>query len=119
MSKQDIELALKDSNSFVDMTATDLSQLLSNAEMNTFKRIRGDLCCADIMKRDIVSVEYGTEVEEAWLLIQARKLKAMPLVDSAKRVIGIITWHDFFKYINLQAYDGLQVQFRRFIRLIW
>jgi len=116
ISKQDIELALKTSDSFVDITATELSHLLSNAELNTFKRIKGDICCSDIMTRDITSVEYGTEVEDAWQLIQTKKLKAIPVVDSANRVIGIITWHDFFKYINLNAYDSLQDQFRRFIR---
>ena len=116
ITKQDIELALKNSDSFVDITATELSHLLSSAEMNTFKRIRGDICCADIMVRDTPSVEYGTEVEDAWKLIQTKKLKSMPVVDSANRVIGIITWHDFFKYINLNAYDSLQEQFRRFIR---
>ncbi len=115
-SKQDIELALKNSNSFVDITATELSQLLSNAELNTFKRIRDEICCADIMVRDITSVEYGTEVEDAWQLIQNKKLKVLPVVDNTKRVIGILTWHDFFKYINLNAYDSLPDQFRRFIR---
>ncbi|MCK5869501.1 hypothetical protein BMR07_01730 [Methylococcaceae bacterium CS1] len=116
ITKQDIELALKNSDSFVDITATELSHLLSNAEMNTFKRIRGDICCADIMMRDITSVEYGTEVEDAWQLIQTKKLKVIPVVDNSKRVIGLLTWHDFFKYINLNAYDSLQDQFRRFIR---
>ncbi|NOQ13751.1 MAG: CBS domain-containing protein [Methyloprofundus sp.] len=116
ITKQDIELALKNSNSFVDITATELSHLLSNAELNTFKRVRDDICCADIMVRDLTSVEYGTEVEDAWQLIQEKKLKVIPVVDNVNRVIGIITWHDFFKYINLNAYDSLQDQFRRFIR---
>ena len=116
ISKQDIELALKNSDSFVDITATELSHLLSNAEMNTFKRVQSGISCADIMVREVISVEYGTEVEDAWKLIQTKKLKAIPVVDSANRVIGIITWHDFFKYINLDAYDSLQDQFRRFIR---
>jgi len=116
ITKQDIELALKNSDSFVDITATELSHLLSSAEMNTFQRVRGDICCADIMVRDITSVEYGTEVEDAWKLIQEKKLKVIPVVDNARRVIGILTWHDFFKYINLNAYDSLQDQFRRFIR---
>ena len=116
ISKQDIELALKNSDSFVDITATELSHLLSSAEMNTFKRVRGDINCADIMIRDISTVEYGTEVEDAWQLIQAEKSKVIPVVDSVNRVIGIITRHDFFKYINLNAYDSLQEQLRSFIR---
>jgi len=116
ITRQDIEQALTNSKSLVDVSTAQLSQLLSNAEMNTFKRIRGDIRCEDIMVRDITTVEYGTEVEDAWQLIQMKKLKVIPVVDSAKRVIGIITWHDFFKYINLNAYDNLQDQFRRLIQ---
>jgi len=113
---QDLDLALKSTDSFVDVTATQLSHLLNAAELNTFKRIRGDLCCADIMVRNIISVEYGTEVETAWNLIQTEKLKVLPVVDSARRIIGIVTWHDFLKNINLSAYDSLQEQIRNFIK---
>lgn len=116
ISEADIALALKESSSLVDVTPTELSHILSNAEMNTFKRVRGDITCADIMQREVISVEYGTEVEDAWLLIQEKRLKVMPVVDNTKRIIGILTWHDFFKHINLHAYDSLQEQFRRFIR---
>ncbi|NOQ64104.1 MAG: HPP family protein, partial [Methyloprofundus sp.] len=70
ITEEDIELALKQSTSFVDITSSELSNILSNAEANTFKRVRGDITCADIMVRDVISVEYGTEVEDAWLLIQ-------------------------------------------------
>ncbi|BCG63084.1 MAG: CBS domain-containing membrane protein [Methyloprofundus sp.] len=113
---QDLDLALKSTDSFVDVTATQLSHLLNAAELNTFKRIRGEICCADIMIRDVTSVEYGTEVETAWHLIQTEKLKVLPVVDSANRIIGIVTWHDFFKNINLSAYDNLQDKLRNFIR---
>ncbi|GFO71212.1 CBS domain-containing membrane protein [Bathymodiolus japonicus methanotrophic gill symbiont] len=116
ISTKDIEQALQNSDSFVDITATKLSHLLSNTEMNTFKRVRGNIICADIMERDICTVEYGTEVEDAWQIMQTEKTKVIPVVDSVNRVIGIITQHDFFKYINLNAYDNLQEQLRSFIR---
>jgi len=116
ITEQDIARALQQSTSLVDITANELSHLLTRAELNTFERIRGDIFCVDIMARDVTSVEYGTEVEEAWQLIQRKKLKVLPVVDRANRVIGILTWQDFFKYIDLNAYDSLQEQFRRFIR---
>ncbi len=116
ITEQDIARALQQSTSLVDITANELSHLLTRAELNTFERIRGDIFCVDIMARDVTSVEYGTEVEEAWQLIQQKKLKVLPVVDRAHRVIGILTWQDFFKYIDLNAYDSLQEQFRRFIR---
>jgi CBS domain-containing membrane protein len=84
--------------------------------MNTFQRIKGSISCADIMIKDVIAVEFGTEVEQAWEIMRTHKLKAMPVIDNARRVIGIITWNDFFKCIDLDAYDSFQNKFRNFIR---
>ena len=116
LSEQDLELALKELDVFVDMTHADLSKVLTQAELNTFQRIRGDISCADIMVKTVDTVEFGTEVEDAWKIMQSHKLKAIPVIDRARRVIGIITWHDFFKFINLGVYESFQEKFRNFIR---
>jgi len=115
-SEQDLSLALDKSDVFIDMTHTELSQLLTQVEMNTFQRIKGTILCSDIMVKDVIAVEFGTELEEAWSLMRTHKLKAMPVIDNARRVIGIITWNDFFKYIDLNAYESFQEKFRCFIR---
>ncbi|MDO9139026.1 MAG: CBS domain-containing protein, partial [Methylobacter sp.] len=70
----------------------------------------------DIMVREVLTVEYGTEVEEAWNMMHKQKLKAMPVIDRARRVIGIVTWNDFFKFVSLGAYENFQDKFRAFIR---
>jgi len=100
----------------MDVSAGDLRKLLTDAEARSFKRFKGNITCADIMVRDVPVVEYGTEVEEAWKIMHQQKLKAMPVIDRARRVIGIITWNDFFKFINLSAYESFQDRFRAFIR---
>lgn len=115
-SEQDIDSALKSTDVFIDMTHSELSQLLAKIETNAFKRIKGNLSCADIMIKDVITVEYGTEAEQAWELMRLHKLKAMPVVDRANRVIGIITWNDFFKFIDLNVYESIQEKFRRFIQ---
>lgn len=115
-SDQDIDNALKSTDSFIDMTHSELSHLLAKVETSAFKRIKGNLSCADIMIKDIITVEYGTEAEQAWNLMRQHKLKAIPVIDRANRVIGIITWNDFFKFINLNAYDSIQDKFRQFIQ---
>jgi CBS domain-containing membrane protein len=115
-TEQDLSLALEKNDVFIDMTHAALSKLLTQVEMNTFQRIRGTITCADIMIKDVVSVEFGTEVEQAWEIMRKNKLKAMPVLDNAQRVIGIVTWNDFFKCIDLNAYDSFQNKFRNFIR---
>ncbi len=114
--EEDLSLALTHSNVFLDMTHAELCHLLTQAEMNAFKRIKRDISCADIMLKEVTYVEYGTEVEKAWEIMHQNKLKAMPVLDKARRVIGIITWSDFFKFVDLNSYADLQNNFRRFIR---
>lgn len=116
ISDQDLKLALENMDTFMDVSSGDLRKLLTYAEARSFKRFKGNITCADIMVRDVPAVEYGTEVEEAWNIMHKQKLKAMPVIDRARRVIGIITWNDFFKFINLSAYESFQDKFRAFIR---
>jgi CBS domain-containing membrane protein len=115
-SERDLSLAMEKNDVFIDMTHAELSKLLTQVELNTFQRIKGSILCADIMIKDVIAVEFGTEVEDAWEIMRTNKLKAMPVIDNARRVIGIITWNDFFKCIDLNAYDSFQDKFRNFIR---
>jgi len=115
-SETDINQALKTTNLFIDITPAQLSQLLLEVETSAFKRIKGTLLCRDIMIRDVITVEYGTEVEHAWKLMNQHHLKALPVIDRAQRVIGILTWNDFLKCIDLNAYESIQQKFRQFIQ---
>jgi CBS domain-containing membrane protein len=114
--EQDMEQALENMNAFMDVTAADLSKLFTDVQMQHFKRSQGNITCKDIMVRNIISVEYGTEVEDAWQIMQGQQLKAIPVIDRAKRVIGIITRNDFFKFINVAVNETFQDKFRAFIR---
>ena len=116
ISDQDLKLALENMDMFMDVSPGDLRKLLTDAEARSFKRFKGNISCADIMVRDVPVVEYGTEVETAWDIMHKQKLKAMPVIDRAGRVIGIITWNDFFKFVSLSPYENFQDKFRAFIR---
>lgn len=116
ISEQDVELALENMKNFMDVSTGDLSKLLTDAQIQSFKRYRGNVTCADIMVKNILTVEYGTEVEDAWKTMHNAKLKALPVIDRAGRVIGIITWNDFFKFIDAEAHGTFSEKFRAFIR---
>ncbi len=116
ISDTDLKHALKNMDTFMDVSLEDLSKLLTAAEKNSFKRFKGNITCADIMVRNVLTVEYGTEVEEAWQIMLKEHLKAMPVLDRSKRVIGIITWADFLKFMNLSAYQSFQESLLAFIR---
>jgi CBS domain-containing membrane protein len=116
ISEQDMKQALENMDMFVDVTPGDLSKLLTDAQKHSFKRLRGHITCADIMVKHVRSVEYGTEVEDVWHIMHSEKLKAIPVIDKARRVIGIITWNDFFKFISTNTDKTFQERFRNFVR---
>jgi CBS domain-containing membrane protein len=115
VSEQDMIQALQQNDVFLDITAAELSKVLTAAELYSFKRLTKTITCADIMVKNVMSVEYGTEVEDAWKLMLKHNLKAIPVIDRARRVIGMITWHDFFKFIDLHPYQSLAERFRNFV----
>lgn len=116
LSQQDIQQALKTGGEFIDANVNQLHELLLNAERQKLKRLHSDITCADIMTKKIFTVEYGDEVEMAWQKMHHEKLKAIPVVDKANRVIGIVTWADFFKFVEMSPYVSFQEKFLTFIR---
>jgi CBS domain-containing membrane protein len=116
VNQSDLRNALKQMNTYLDVSEADLSQVYKMAGMQAYRRKMGEITCADIMSRDLVTAEYGTELEEAWAQLRHHKIKAIPVVDRARRVIGIITLVDFLKRANLKTYDTFQDKLIKFIK---
>ncbi|HYD95983.1 MAG TPA: HPP family protein [Noviherbaspirillum sp.] len=112
----DLDQVLRQYNEVLDVSRDDLASLFLQAEMHAYRRRFGEITCADIMSRDLVTVEFGTPLEEAWSLLRRHKIKALPVVDRARRVIGIVTFVDFMKHANLDVYPGFEAKLRHFIR---
>lgn len=116
VNQADLHNALKEMNTFLDVTEEDLGQIYKMAGMQAYRRKMGEITCADIMSRDLVTAEYGTELEEAWAQLRYHKIKAIPVVDKARRVIGIVTLVDYLKRANLKTYETFEDKLIKFIK---
>ncbi len=114
-TQADLDSALARFNQVLNVSRDDLEQLLNYAEDAAYDRSLGELHCADIMSRDPIAVEYGTPLEEAWILMRQRRFKALPVIDRARRVIGIITIADFMRLANLDDRSGIGQRLRNLI----
>jgi len=94
-STADLDAALAHYNQVIDIPRDDLEELLHHAEAAAYRRSFGDLVCADIMSREPLAVEFGTPLAEAWGKLQSRHVKALPVIDRVRRVVGIVTQADF------------------------
>ena len=49
-------------------------------------------------------------------MLRRHNIKALPVIDRARRVIGIVTQIDFLRHADLDVYEGFADRFRRFVR---
>ena len=103
----DLDVALARYNEVVDIGRADLQSLLEHAEMAAYQRKLGAMRCSDVMSRNPVSVEFGTALQDAWALMRERRIKALPVVDRARRICGIVTTADFMRLADPGRHEGL------------
>jgi CBS domain-containing membrane protein len=115
-SQADIDAVLARYNQVLDISRDDLESLIQQTELESYKRRLGTLHCADIMSREPVSVEFGTPLQEAWTLMNQRRIKALPVIDRTRRVVGIVTQADFFRMLDLEHHEGIAGRLRDLIR---
>lgn len=113
---QEIQQVVAGFGNFLDVSFGDLQRFYLQVQQLAFERQQETITCADIMLRNVVTVEYDTDVEFAWSLMQQQHLKVLPVLDRSGRVIGIITLYDFLKHVQLSPYANFQQQFLTFIR---
>ena len=115
LSHADLESAMQALDTFVDVQEDELVELYSLAVDHAFDRHIG-LSCGDIMSRDVVTVQFGTELEEAWNQLRAHKIKALPVVDGFGRLIGILTVADYLRQLDDTSAAGLAVRLQGFLK---
>ncbi|SFD30820.1 HPP family protein [Collimonas sp. OK412] len=115
-TQEDLDHVLQQYNQVLDVSRDDLENLILQTELHAYRRRFGAITCADIMSRDVVSVEYGTSLEDAWALLLKHRIKALPVINSARRLVGIVTQTDFMRQANLQVYTGFEQKLKQFIQ---
>jgi CBS domain-containing membrane protein len=115
-SAEELDAVLKNYNQVIDVSREDLENIFVQVEALAYRRRFGDMTCGDIMRTDVISVEFGTYLDEAWRLLHTHKLKALPVVDRGYRVIGIVTPIDFMEHAGVETYLGFQGKIRHLLR---
>lgn len=115
LTHEDLQSAVQALDTFVDVQENELVELYNLAVDHAFDRHSG-LSCGDIMSRHIVTVQYGTDLEEAWTRLRTHKIKALPVVDGFGRLIGILTVADYLRQMDDTTAAGLAVRLQGLLR---
>ncbi|GIZ50438.1 HPP family protein [Noviherbaspirillum aridicola] len=116
VSEQDLDHALRQRDTLLDISREDLQELVMRSEMQAYQRHFGHTDCAEIMARDVITAEFGTSLQEAWRLLRDHRIKALPVINRFRRVIGIVTEHDFLRQADLDRLDGFSDRVRNLLR---
>nr|WP_256476303.1 HPP family protein [Siccirubricoccus soli] len=113
---EDLDAVLRQHDELLDVSRDDLDSVVRQAEMHAYRRRFGEITCADIMSRDVVTVQSGTKLAEAWRLLRRHDIRALPVLDPARRVIGMVSDVDFLRSPELDLYEGFAARFHAMIR---
>jgi CBS domain-containing membrane protein len=115
-SSADLDEVLKRYNQVLDVPRDELEDILHMAEMNAMERRMSELRCEDIMTREVFTVEYGADLQDAWALMRRHRVKALPVVDRHQRIIGIISLADFMRHADVDRSDGMRERLNLLIK---
>ena len=116
MLPEDLDTVLARYNQVLDISRDDLEKLFQETERQVYLRRFGVTECQDMMSRDVVSVEFGTTLQDAWEQLHAHRITVLPVVDRARRLIGIVTRADFIEHANMGKQDGFANRLRTLLR---
>ncbi len=117
-TQADLDAALSAYNEILPIDRGDLEALLNGAQMHAYRRRFNAIACAEIMSHAPHTVEFGSPLQEAWTLLHRHRIKALPVIDRSRRVIGIVTQADFLRHAQLHTHKGLALRLRLLLRRI-
>ena len=115
LNHADLKSAVRALDTFVDVREEELVELYRLAVDHAFERHIG-LTCGDIMSRDVVTVEFSTPLDDAWTLLRKHKVKALPVVDGYRHLIGVVTVADYLRYLDGNGATDMTVGLQRLLR---
>lgn len=116
ITSADLDAVLTRYNQVLDISRADLESIMQQTEMQAYRRRLGEVKCSSIMSKDVVSVEFGTELAAAWERLLLHDLTALPVIDRGRKVIGIVTKADFLTHAEIAPHEGLGKRLTHLIR---
>lgn len=105
-SDADIDAVLARHNMLMHTPRDELRDLLEEAEVQAHGRRLRELRCADIMSHNPVTAEHSTTLPAAWAMLRQHDVKALPVVDAMRQVVGIVTQADFMRDARVDVLEG-------------
>ncbi|MGV8938938.1 MAG: HPP family protein [Allorhizobium sp.] len=102
----DMKTAIADYDEIVNLSPEELEALLHKAQIRAFARSSGEVNCADIMSRDVLTVTRSASLRSAWRMLVTHQLTALPVVTASSELEGLVTIGNFVHHAAITG-DGV------------
>jgi CBS domain-containing membrane protein len=116
VSAGDVEEALRQHAEIIDVLPGDLQQLVAETENAALHRATGIMRCEVVMSRDVATATPDMPVRDGFARLRRHHVKALPVVDEAGRLVGIVTQADFVRLLDDAAGEPPWPRLRTLLR---
>ncbi|MGC9163537.1 MAG: HPP family protein [Thiomonas sp.] len=89
-----IDAAVEHYGEVLDIDRATLRNLLEEAQTRAYRQRLDNVRCSDIMQRDVQTARPDESVAQALQRLEEHGIKALPVIDADRRIIGIVTAAD-------------------------
>jgi CBS domain-containing membrane protein len=100
ISDDDVYEAMKEIPGYIDITPADFKEVYVKVYQQAIYRLTRAVKAAEIMTRDVVSVEKDTPLIEVAKIMADRRISGVPVVDGDRKPVGIISEKDFLSVMG-------------------
>lgn len=109
----DLEAALRDMDSYIDVTEEDLERIYSLATLHAHRRRLQDVRLQHVMTRKVVTASPDDSLDTLWETLRRHGIRGVPVVNEHGGVAGVATVVDFMKLVDWRMCDGVKSLLRR------
>jgi CBS domain-containing membrane protein len=113
--RADLDEVLAQYGEVLDVSRDDLENIILATEAHAYARRFGVITCGAIMSTHAITAEFSTELGEAWRMMRYHQVHAIPVLNRARRVIGMVSQGDFLRYSDLDDFRTLGARLRQLI----
>ena len=116
LAASDVDAALENFGQLLDVERSDLEAILRDAQLRAYARRSGLTTCGEIMTRDVIAIGPHAPIREALETLRRHHVKALPVTDEGRHVLGVVTQTDLLDKAVWGAL-GPRLGFRRRLKL--
>ena len=104
LRREDFQNALKEIDSYIDITLEDLVQINHMAQKHAQLRQAEQLMVRDIMTTNVATATPDTSLRDAARILLELRISGLPVIDENNELVGIVTEADFLSAMGIPCH---------------